>query len=103
MSPIEDQIKKVQYESEATRDEPHPPDTTGERPRRSRSVVQSVRLPADEFAEIDELARAADVPVSALIRGWVLAGLAEDRDATLADAVVRLAVDVDRVRRLATG
>lgn len=103
MSAIEDQIEKIQDESEATRDEPYPPDTTGERPGRSRSVVQSVRLPADEFAEIEELARAADVPVSALIRGWVLAGLAEDRDATLADAVERLAADVDRVRRLATG
>ena len=103
MGAIEDQIKKVQDESEATREAPYPPGTTGERPGRGRSVVQSVRLPADEFAEIEALARAADVPVSALIRGWVLAGLAEDRDATLADAVERLAADVDRVRRLATG
>jgi len=79
MIAIEDQIEKIQDESEATRDESYPPDTTGERPGRSRWVVQSVRLPTDEFAEIEELARAADVPLSALIRGWVLAGLAEDR------------------------
>ena len=103
MSAIEDQIKEVQNESEATREEPYPSDTAGERPGRTRSVVQSVRLPADEFGEIEALARAADVPVSALIRGWVLAGLAEDRDANLADAVERLAADVDRVRRLAAG
>jgi hypothetical protein len=103
MSAIEDQIKKVQDESEETRDKPYPPGTREKRPGRSRSVVQSVRLPADEYAEIEELARAAEVPVSALIRGWVLAGLAEDRDTTLADAVERLAADVDRVRRLTTG
>ncbi len=105
MSAIEGQIKEVQDESETTRKEPYPSGATGERPGRRRSVVQSVRLPADEFAKIEELARAAGVPVGALIRGWVLAGLAEDRepDATLAEAVERLAADVDRVRRLATG
>lgn len=98
-----DRIKQVQDESETTREEPYPPGATGERPGRSRSVVQSVRLPADEFAAIEDLARTADVPVSALIRGWVLAALAEDRDTTLADAVERLAADVDRVRRFAIG
>jgi predicted DNA-binding ribbon-helix-helix protein len=103
MESIEDQMKNVQEESEATREDAYPPGTVGERPGRGRSVVQSVRLPAEDFAAIEELARAADVPVSALIRGWVLAGLAEDRDATLADAVERLAADVNRVRRLAAG
>lgn len=102
MSGIEKEIKTAQDDSEATRGDPYPPDTAAERPGRGRSVVQSVRLPADEFAAIDELARAADVPVSALIRGWVLAALAEERDTSLADAVERLAADVDRVRRLAS-
>lgn len=102
MSAIEEQIKSAQDDAEATRDDPYPPRAAGERPGRSRSVVQSVRLPADEFAAIEEIARSADVPVSALIRGWVLAGLAEDRNASLADAVDRLAADVDRVRRLAS-
>jgi hypothetical protein len=103
MESIEDQIRTVQEESEATRDSPYPPGTSGKRPRRSRSVVQSVRLPAEDFATIEQLARSADVPVSALIRGWILAGLAQDSDATLSDAVERLAADVDRVRRLASG
>lgn len=101
MSAIERQIKSAQEDAEATRDDPYPPDTAGERPGRRRSVVQSVRLPADEFAAIEQVARAADVPVSVLIRGWVLRGLAEERDASLADALDRLAADVDRVRRLA--
>jgi hypothetical protein len=32
-------------------------------------VVQSVRLPAEDFEEIDRLAARAKVPVGALIRG----------------------------------
>lgn len=89
-------------ESEATRDAPYPPDAAeGTRPNRARSVVQSVRLPADAFAEIESIAKEHDVPVGALIRGWVLRSLAAERDTTLADAVDRLAADVDRLRRLA--
>ena len=103
MESIEDQIRTVQEESEATRDSPYPSGASGKRLGRSRSVVQSVRLPTEDFAAIEQLARSADVPVSALIRGWILAGLAQDRDATLSDAVERLAADVDRVRRLASG
>lgn len=102
MGTIEEQIKALQVESEATRDEPFPTDAEGTRPGRARSVVQSVRLHGDDFAEIERLAREADVPVGALIRGWVLAGLAVERDATLVGAVNRLAADVDQVRRLAT-
>lgn len=39
-------------------------------------MVQSVRLPANKFAEIAEQ---AGVPVSALIRGWVLHRLATEQ------------------------
>jgi hypothetical protein len=38
-----------------------------------------------------------------MIHGWVLRSLAAERDLTLADAVDRLAADVDRLRRLAGG
>ncbi|MPZ63269.1 MAG: hypothetical protein GEU93_18685 [Propionibacteriales bacterium] len=102
MNSSEDLIKAAQAESEATRDEPYPSDAEGTRPNSARSVVQSVRLPADALAEIESIAKQHDVPVGALIRGWVLASLAAERDTTLADAVNRLAVDVDRLRRLAT-
>lgn len=61
-----------------------------------------MRLPADAFAETEQIAREHDVPVSALIRGWVLANVAAECDVTLADAVDRLAADVDRLRRLAS-
>jgi predicted DNA-binding ribbon-helix-helix protein len=101
MSRTEDLIKAAQTESEATRDEPYPADAPGQRPHRARSVVQSVRLPADAFAEVEAIAKEHDIPVGALIRGWVLRAVAAERDLTLADAVDRLAADVDRLRRLA--
>ena len=75
MSAIEDRIKAVQAESEVTRDDPYPEDTTFARPGHAGSVVQSVRLPAETFAEIERLARERDIPVSAFIRGLVMDGL----------------------------
>jgi hypothetical protein len=101
MNKTEDLIKAVQAESQATRDEPYPADADGARPNRARSVVQSVRLPVDAFAEIEAIAEEHHIPIGALIRGWVLRALAAERDLTLADAVDRLAADVDRLRRLA--
>lgn len=92
-------VETVQVESEAARDVPLPAEARGQ--RRGRSVVQSVRLPEAEFAEIERLADEADIPVSALIRGWVLAGLASERSTSLRDAIERIAGDADRLRRLA--
>lgn len=93
------EVEQAQIESEATRDEPVPEQVKGE--RRGRSVVQSVRLPAHEFAAIEEIAARTEVPVSALIRGWVLQGLATERGTSLRDAIERLAVEAERLRRLA--
>lgn len=62
--------------------------------------MQSVRLPEAEFAEIERLADELDVPLSALIRGWVLTGLAEERGTSLRSAIDRIAGDADRLRRL---
>jgi hypothetical protein len=64
-------------------------------------VVQSVRLPAEEFAEIERIAVQAEVPVGALIRGWVVAGLAAERGTSLRDAIEHLAEEAQWLRRLA--
>jgi hypothetical protein len=93
------EVERAQAESEATRDEPLPEHVMGE--RRGRSVVQSVRLPAEAFAAIEQVAARAGVPVSALIRGWVLQGLASEQGMSLWDGLERLAADADRLRRLA--
>jgi predicted DNA-binding ribbon-helix-helix protein len=92
-------VEVAQAESEDTRDQPIPEDVRGE--RRGRSVVQSVRLPAEEFAEIERIAAQLNVPVGALIRGWVLAGLAAERGTSLRDAIEHLAEEAQRLRRLA--
>lgn len=92
-------VEVAQAESEATRDASLPENVRGK--RRGRSVVQSVRLPEAEFADIERLAAELDVPVSALIRGWILTGLAEERGTSLRSAIERLAGDTDRLRRLA--
>lgn len=96
---IKDEIEAVQRDSDATKDRPLPAHARGQ--RRGRSVVQSVRLPEAEFNEIEQLAAKLGVPLSALIRGWVLAGLAGERDTSLRSAIERLAGDADRLRRLA--
>lgn len=95
------EVERAQAESEATRDAPLPEHARGE--RRGRSVVQSVRLPVEAFAAIEEVAARAGVPVSALIRGWVLQGLSSEQGMSLRDGIERLAADADRLRRLAAG
>jgi hypothetical protein len=96
---MKQEVERVQIESEATRDQSLPEQVKGE--RRGRSVVQSVRLPTDKFAAIEEIAERAGVPVSALIRGWVLQGLATEQGTSLRDRIERLAADADHLRRLA--
>ncbi|MGH3592111.1 MAG: hypothetical protein ACRDRF_13905, partial [Pseudonocardiaceae bacterium] len=85
------EVEKAQAESEVTRDEPLPEHVMGE--RRGRSVVQSVRLPVEAFVAIEDVAARAGVPVSALIRGWVLQGLASEQGMSLRDGIERLAAD----------
>lgn len=99
MMSAKNDVEAVQAESESSRGAPLPQHVRGQ--RRGRSVVQSVRLPEAEFADIERLAGELDVPVSALIRGWVLAGLADERGTSLRSAIDRLAGDADRLRRLA--
>lgn len=94
-------MRIVQAESEASRDRPVPRDAKGERRSASRSIVQSVRLPAEAFAEIEHYAEEAGVPTSALIRGWILHGLAAERSTSLKDAIDHLAGETERLRRIA--
>ena len=96
---IENEIEAIQQESEASKDLPLSKNAVGE--QRGRSVVKSVRLPEAEYEEIEQLAQKLDVPVSALIRGWVLQGLAEEQGLSLRGAIERVAGEADRLRRIA--
>lgn len=94
-------VEIAQAESEDTRDEPLPQEAKGE--KRGPSVVQSVRIPAEAMADIERIAATSQVPVSALIRGWILAGLAAEQPASLRTAIDQIAADAERLRRLAAG
>ena len=95
---IKEEIAAVQSESE-TRHE-MPDEVRGE--RRAPSAVHSLRLSQADSDVITRIAKEAGVPVGALIRGWVLEGLAREQSDTLRSAVDRLIADADRLRRLAS-
>lgn len=66
-------------------------------PNRALSTMMSVRLSDEAALAITRLADAADLPVSALLRGWILAGLAESTGS--ADQVIsRVSADLERLR-----
>ena len=66
----------------------------------SRSVVYSVRLTPEQTDEIQRIAEEAGIPASALVRDWVVEGLAAERGtATLDSLVDTLSRDVDKLRR----
>ena len=84
--------------SEASRDEA--PSERAVRKGKNRSVVYSVRLTPEQTDEIQRIADEAGVPASALVRDWVLEGLAAERgSATLDSLVDTLSRDVDKLRR----
>ncbi len=71
--------KKLRAESEQTKDEPYPADTTDRRPNRQK--VYSVRLSAEEEAEVQRVAAAKHLPASTLVRSWILERLDHERSA----------------------
>ena len=83
--------------SERTRDEP-----LSERAARrgqTRSVVYSIRLTPAQTEEILRIAATADVPATALVRGWVLQGLSAEREGSVEQTVEALSRDVAQLRR----
>lgn len=92
-------VEIAQAESEASRELPLPNDVKGQ--RRGRSVVHSLRLPEDAYADIERIARDSGVPIGALIRGWVLTALAGERGTSLRAAIDHLAGEAERLRQLA--
>lgn len=72
-------VEKLREESEQTKDNAHPAGTTGRRPNRQK--VYSVRLSADEEAEVQRVAAAKHLPASTLVRSWILERLDRERSA----------------------
>jgi hypothetical protein len=91
-------IAAAAAEADATMDEPMPAGATATRP--NRSVPVAVRLTPEDAAAIEALAERAGVPVSALLRTWITAGLAATRPGTVSAALDRLAADLALLRQL---
>jgi len=71
------------------------------RKNREASSVYSLRLPEAIIAQLSEVADELDVPVSALIRGFILDGLAAREGGDLRSALDKLERDLGEVRRRA--
>jgi len=61
------------------------------RPGMGRGTVVSIRLSAEEHAELQQAAEAAGLPVSTLIRMWALDRMRAERDSTAGTVAERLA------------
>jgi hypothetical protein len=71
--------EQLRRESEQTKDDDYPAGATGRRPNRQK--VYSVRLTADEEAEVQRVAAARHLPPSTLVRSWILERLDKERSA----------------------
>ena len=71
--------ERLRRESEETKDDLYPAGTAGRRPNRQK--VYSVRLSAEEEAEVVRLAAAKHLPASTLVRSWILERLDQERSA----------------------
>lgn len=76
-----DLASRLREESEIHKDDPYPEGTVGRRPNRTRDTVYSVRLSADEQAELRRVAEARHLPPSTLVRSWILERLDRERSA----------------------
>ncbi len=71
--------EKLRLESEESKDDAYPAGTTGRRPNRER--VYSVRLSANEEADVQRVAADKHLPASTLVRSWILERLDRERSA----------------------
>lgn len=101
MSSAREVVDRVAAEAEATRDEPLPATARPSKPnRQTKSVPVAVRLTPEDAAAVEALAERLDVPMSSLVRGWILSGLATGREESVATAIARLESDLQRLREM---
>ncbi len=91
-------VEQIAAESDATADEPMPAGAVATKP--NKSVPVAVRLAPEDVATLEALADQLDVPVSSLLRGWILAALSAQREESVLTALDRISADVQRLREL---
>ncbi len=95
---LEQLINQVTEASELTHDVPVSDKAV--RKSRTKSVIYSVRLTPEQINEIQRVADTADIPASALVRDWVLQGLANEKHGSDVDAILdSLVKDVNQLQR----
>jgi hypothetical protein len=95
---ISAEVGAIADEADVTADDPMPASAPPMKP--NRSVPVAVRLTPEDAAAIEELAQRSGLPVSALLRTWITAGLSATRTESVAAAIDRLAADVALLRHL---
>lgn len=98
MSDAKQLVEQIAAEADATAGQPMPEGTVWTKP--GKTVTVATRVSPEHLAAIEDLAGQLDVPVSALVRGWILAGLNARKDETVQSAIERLSADVQRLREL---
>lgn len=91
-------VERIAEETDVTRDDPMPVGTAATRP--NKSVPVAVRLAPEDVAAIEALAAQLDVPISTLLRGWILGALNAKREESIATALDRVTADIQRLREL---
>lgn len=91
-------IREEIEQSERTREDAPPAGARGVRKNREASSVYSLRLPDDVIAQLAAVAEELDVPVSALVRGFIADGLEARAGSDLQSAFARLERDLIEVR-----
>ncbi|MDP9093102.1 MAG: hypothetical protein M3N95_09230 [Actinomycetota bacterium] len=91
-------VEQIAAEAEATMNDPMPAGTVWTQP--NKLVTVATRLSPEHLAQLEALAEQGGIPVSALIRGWVIAGLNARNEETVQHAIERLSADVQRLREL---
>lgn len=76
---IERLVTEEAADSESNPDAPLEAGSTISRPNRARSTVYSVRLNPDELAAVQDLAEAAGLPASTLVRSWIIDRIRAER------------------------
>ncbi len=91
-------VGRIAAEADTRADQPMPTEATSARP--NKSVTVATRVSPEDLRAIEALARQLDVPVSAILRGWVLAGLNAGKAESLTTALDRITADVQRLREI---
>lgn len=97
MSELDDLLRDEAEHAEQNKDAPPVPGTKVTRGH-DRARVLQVRLNEDELAAVTNIAEESNLPVSTLVRSWILDRIQEPESGPTA-TVDRIARDLDQLRR----